>query len=79
MKLEILTPDKSLFKGEIQSLSVPGKVGAFMVLNNHAPLISSLVQGDITFQTKDYQEEKITINGGVIEIKNNTVVILADA
>lgn len=78
MNLEILTPEKSLFKGEIHSVSVPGKKGSFMVLKNHAPIISTLIKGSISIQTKDYKEESISISGGVIEVKDNVIVILAD-
>jgi F-type H+-transporting ATPase subunit epsilon len=78
VNLEILTPEKSLFKGEIHSVSVPGKKGSFMVLNNHAPIISTLIQGSIAIQTKDYKEESISIAGGVIEVKDNMIIVLAD-
>jgi F-type H+-transporting ATPase subunit epsilon len=78
VNLEILTPEKSLFKGEIHSVSVPGKKGSFMVLKNHAPIISTLIEGSILIQTKDYKEESISISGGVIEVKDNIIVVLAD-
>lgn len=78
MKLEIITPDKKLFEGDIQSIKVPGKKGAFMVLNNHAPIISTLDEGKIEYMTKDYKEESVSISGGVIEVKNNEVIVLAE-
>ncbi|MBN2485314.1 MAG: ATP synthase F1 subunit epsilon [Bacteroidales bacterium] len=78
MKLEILTPEKCLFKGDIKSISVPGKKGSFMVLRNHAPIISTLSKGDILFMTKDFKEEVIPVVGGVIEVKSNRIVVLAD-
>lgn len=78
MNLEILTPEKSLFKGEIHSVSLPGKKGSFTVLKNHAPLISTLTKGSIAFQTKDYKEESVLITGGVMEVKNNSIIVLAD-
>lgn len=78
MKLEIITPDKSLYKGSVQSVSVPGKKGMFMVLNNHAPIVSTLQEGEIVFTTKEFKEEKIAIIGGVIEVKQNNIVVLAD-
>jgi F-type H+-transporting ATPase subunit epsilon len=76
--LEILTPEKSLFKGDIKSISVPGKLGSFMILRNHAPLISTLSKGEITYMTIDEKEEKISIIGGVLEIRKNQVIVLAD-
>jgi len=78
VKLEILTPEKSLFKGTIKSISVPGKSGIFMVLRNHAPMISTLSKGEITVVSNDDSKENIAITGGVIEVKNNTIVVLAD-
>jgi F-type H+-transporting ATPase subunit epsilon len=78
LKLEILTPDKSLFEGEIQSVTVPGEKGSFMVLHNHAPIVSTLTKGNISILTKDYKEESFPINDGIIEVKSNLIVILAD-
>ena len=78
MKLEILTPDKSLYSGKVRSVTVPGKKGSFMVLNNHAPIISTLTRGDIIISTQDYEEEKISISWGVIEVKQNNIIVLAD-
>lgn len=78
MKLEIITPDKKLFEGDIQSITVPGKKGSFMVLKNHAPIISTLSEGEIEYVTRDYKEESVKINGGVIEVKNNDVIVLAE-
>ncbi|HBH47110.1 MAG TPA: ATP synthase F1 subunit epsilon [Bacteroidales bacterium] len=78
MKLEILTPEKSLFKGMVRSVTVPGKKGAFMVLNNHAPIISTLSRGTILITTQDFVEEEISILGGVVEVKHNTIIVLVD-
>lgn len=49
-----------------------------MVLRNHAPIISTLSKGDILFMTKDFKEEVIPVVGGVIEVKSNRIVVLAD-
>ncbi len=78
MKLEILTPDKSLFTGKVKSITVPGKKGAFEVLNNHAPIVSTLTKGEIIINTSEFKEEKIAVTGGVIEVKHNEVIVLAD-
>jgi F-type H+-transporting ATPase subunit epsilon len=78
VKLEILTPDKRLYKGRVRSIQVPGKKGSFMVLTNHAPIISTLTKGDILITTNEFKEEKIFISGGVIEVKHNEIVVLAD-
>ncbi len=78
MTLEILTPDKKLFSGKVRSIRLPGEKGAFMILLNHAPIISNLVKGNVVFTTHDYKEETIAIAGGVIEVKKNNIVVLAD-
>ncbi len=78
IKLEILTPEKSLFTGRIASLKVPGKKGSFMVYKNHAPLVSTLSHGTIKILKKDFNEENIEVSGGVIEVKQNNIVVLAE-
>ena len=78
MKLEIITPEKALFKGEVESLSVPGSKGRFMILHNHAPIISMLDKGLITYSPGGYEKKSIQIEGGVVEVKKNKIIILAD-
>tara|TARA_B100000963_G_scaffold40097_1_gene29804 strand:+ start:7002 stop:7238 length:237 start_codon:yes stop_codon:yes gene_type:complete len=78
MILEIITPEKQLFTGEVNSIKVPGVIGDFEILNNHAPIISSLREGDIRIISIDNKVEKFQINGGVIEMKKNKIIVLAD-
>lgn len=78
MKLEILTPEKKLYEGDINSIKVPGVKGSFLVLHNHAPIISTLEQGKIIINTVGAKEEVIEISGGVIEVKKNKIIVLAD-
>lgn len=78
MKLEVITPEKKLFDGKINSITVPGSKGTFMVLHNHAPLISTLDKGQIKIVTESSQEEVIDIEGGVIEVQRNNIIVLAD-
>lgn len=78
MTLEIITPEKELFKGEIISVKFPGTNGGFEVLNNHAPIISTLSKGEIKVNTEGKDTQKFEINGGVIEMKNNKIIVLAD-
>ena len=78
MKLEIITPEKKLFEGSINSITVPGSKGTFMVLHNHAPLISTLDKGQIKIVTENSQTEVIDIEGGVIEVQRNKIIVLAD-
>ena len=78
MKLEILTPEKKLFNGEVISVQVPGKSGRFEMLNNHMPIVSSLNRGSIKITDSNNKTQEIKINSGVIELKNNSIIILAE-
>lgn len=78
MLLEIITPDKSIFKGEVESATFPGSEGSFQVLNNHAPLISSLEKGKVTYRTSS-GEFDVMVNGGVVEVLKNKIVVLAES
>ena len=78
MTLEIITPEKKLFSGEVNSVKFPGTNGEFEILNNHAPIISTLSNGEIRVITNDKDTKKFNINGGVIEMQNNKIIVLAD-
>lgn len=78
MKLEIITPDKAIFTGEVSLVQLPGIDGSFEVLNNHAPLISVLKKGRIKIRDEHGQEQFFEVNGGVIEVLHNKVLILAE-
>ncbi|CAI8230821.1 MAG: ATP synthase epsilon chain [Cryomorphaceae bacterium] len=78
MILEIITPEKEVFNGEVTSVKFPGKSGDFEVLNNHASIISTLTSGNIRVITIEDKTENFTINGGVIEMKQNKIIVLAD-
>ncbi|TAG99734.1 MAG: ATP synthase F1 subunit epsilon [Sphingobacteriales bacterium] len=77
MILEILTPDKKIFEGEVTSVTVPGKQGSFEILNNHAPIISTLDDGKVTVRSGK-NEQFFTILGGVVEVINNKIIVLAE-
>jgi F-type H+-transporting ATPase subunit epsilon len=78
MILEIITPEKSLFTGEVTSVKFPGMNGEFEILNNHAPIISTLGKGEIRVINNEKKTEKFEINGGVIEMQNNKIIVLAN-
>ncbi|MBT6808280.1 MAG: ATP synthase F1 subunit epsilon [Flavobacteriales bacterium] len=78
MLLEIITPESKLFTGEITSVKLPGMDGEFEILNNHAPIISTLSKGVIRITDNDNNTEKFEVNGGVIEMQNNKIIVLAD-
>ena len=79
MYLEIVTPDKKVFEGEVVAATFPGTDGSFQVLNNHAPLVSTLARGIIVYRDKEDFEYDITIDGGVVEVLHNRVIVLAEA
>ena len=78
MELEIITPEKDLFKGEVDLVQLPGIDGSFEILNNHAPLISVLKKGKIKIMDDQKKEQFFEVNGGVIEVLKNKVLILAE-
>jgi F-type H+-transporting ATPase subunit epsilon len=77
MQLEIVTPDKKVFQGEVSEASFPGAGGAFQVLTNHAPLVSALAKGAVSFTTAEGKQSMI-VDGGVVEVKDNVIVLLAE-
>ena len=77
MTLEILTPDKKVFEGEVSAVNVPGTMGSFEILNHHAPIISTLEDGKLIVRGTG-KEEVFLIHGGVVEASNNKVIILAE-
>lgn len=78
MNLEIITPDSSVFTGEVSLIQLPGIDGSFEILNNHAPLISVLKEGKVKIKNDKGQEQFFEIKGGVIEVLKNKVLILAE-
>ena len=78
MFLEIITPEQTVFSGEISLIKVPGTKGSFEVLNNHAPLISTLDKGDIKIITSGEEEKHFSIVDGVIEVRDNKIIVLGD-
>jgi len=92
MYLEIVSPEKTLFNGDVDSVLVPGADGDFQMLNNHAPIVSTLITGTIkifgeirdlnelpeVFSLISSKEIHLNISSGVIEMKENKVIILTD-
>jgi F-type H+-transporting ATPase subunit epsilon len=78
--VEIFTPEKRVFKGDVNHLVAPGKSGSFGILTNHAPFLSSLNPGEIKLDMADNSCKRFTApGGGFIEVDNNHVIILADS
>ena len=91
MVLEIVTPEATLFKGDVESIAVPGVNGEFQMLKDHAPVVSLLKEGyvkifgyielDEEVEAKFEKKDKgtwLAINSGTIEMKGNKVIVLAD-
>lgn len=77
MTLEIITPDKKVFAGEAAAVTFPGTEGQFQILNNHAALVSTIGKGNIVVEGNT--KETFTVDGGVVEVLNNKVLVLAEA
>jgi F-type H+-transporting ATPase subunit epsilon len=77
MKITILTPDSTVFEGEISSVKAPGSDGFLELLNNHAPVVSSLKDGEVRIIKSDGERMTFNISGGFIEMLNNEVSLLA--
>ena len=91
MYLEIISPEKTLFKGEVESILFPGTYGDFQVLNNHAPIVSTLTKGKVKIIGKisieagvkdkfEYTDKEtiLEIDSGTVEMNNNQVTLLVD-
>jgi F-type H+-transporting ATPase subunit epsilon len=79
MRIEIITPDRRVFEGDIKSVRVPGRKGSFQVLKDHAPIVSTLESGKVIIVDEEGTEKIIEIEGGVIEVKANRIILLADS
>jgi F-type H+-transporting ATPase subunit epsilon len=78
MTLEILTPDKKVFEGEVTAVTVPGTLGSFQILRGHAPIISTLEDGPVIIKSAT-GENTFEIKGGVVEVLDNKIIVLAEA
>ena len=78
MVLDIITPDSKLFSGEVTSIILPGIDGDLGVLSNHAPLITALKEGSISIIKESGETETFETKGGIVEVLNNKVIVLAE-
>ncbi len=76
MFIEIIAPEKQLYSGEVNLVQLPGKKSSFELLRNHAHIVSTLKKGVIRLIDKEGRELTFPVEGGVIENKNNNIVIL---
>jgi F-type H+-transporting ATPase subunit epsilon len=77
VKLEIITPEKRLFDGNVKLVQVPGTKGSFEILKNHAPVISTLSAGKVKVITEADKQEFFEVVSGIVEVKANNITILA--
>jgi len=78
MFLEIITPDKKVYSGDVESVKLPGADGSFGILNNHAPIIAALKSGEIKVTDARKVVQNFEIKGGVVEVLDNKVIVLAE-
>jgi F-type H+-transporting ATPase subunit epsilon len=77
--LEIITPDQKVFAGEVLAANFPGVAGAFEVEKDYAPMISTLEKGNIVIRGGSAADKNIMIEGGLVEVLNNKVIVLAES
>lgn len=77
LKLRIIAPDRMVFEGDVESVTLPGTVGSFTVLNNHAPIISSLESGKIVYKEANGQTD-IVVRSGFAEVSHNILSICVE-
>jgi len=79
MNLEILTPEKKLYSGDVYGIQMPGISGSFEVLDKHAPLVSALKAGRVkVLKDKQHHFDYYDIQGGFVEVLNNKVTVLVE-
>jgi len=77
-QLEVITPSKAAYNGEVKSVTVPGTLGNFQILSNHAPIISSLEIGEVKVVDEKGNTLDFSISGGTVEVSHNKIIILAE-
>lgn len=75
LHLEIFSPEKEIFGGEVEHVTLPGTMGSFTILPQHAPIISSLQAGTLSYVTKEGEEHTEEVKGGFVEMNGNKVSV----
>ena len=78
MTLEILTPERKIFSGEVYGVQLPGISGLFEILDKHAPLVSALGKGNLKILKDKKESEQYSIQSGFVEVLNNKVTVLVE-
>jgi F-type H+-transporting ATPase subunit epsilon len=77
LRLRIVSPESIAFDGEVESVKVPGILGNFEILNNHAPIISALQKGTVEYDDAEGRHQ-LSINGGFVEVQKNKVSLCVE-
>ncbi len=75
LHLNIVSPEKEEFNGEVSSVTLPGTLGRFSILPHHAPIVSSLDKGELEYITTDGKEHSLDVQGGFVEMSNGEVSV----
>lgn len=78
LQLNIVSPEKEIFDGEVNSVTLPGMIGSFTILPQHAPIVSSLRAGTLSYVTNGSEEHTQEINGGFVEMSDDHVSVCVD-
>ncbi len=78
MFLEIITPEKKIYQDEVKRVRLPGSNGLFEILNNHAPIVSTLEKGTIRVTDVNNRTFTFNVNGGIVENKKNKIIVLLE-
>ena len=78
LKLKIVSPQKIEFEGDVQSVLVPGVLGQFEILTNHAPIISALTEGTVVYAKSDGVKSQLAVAGGFVEVQKNEVALCVE-
>ena len=75
LHLNVISPERSVFEGEVSEVTLPGEVAPFTILPHHAPIISSLVKGVVSYTAKQGDKGTVEIDGGFVEMSNGKVTV----
>ena len=78
LKLKVVSPERIEFEGEVESVLVPGTMGQFQILLNHAPIISSLDKGRVVYALPGGEKKSLDISGGFVEVQKNVVSLCVE-
>ena len=78
LKLKIVSPERIEFDGDVESVLVPGTIGQFEILTNHAPIISSLEKGRVVYALPGGEKKELDIAGGFVEVQKNVVSLCVE-